>query len=110
MKKQTGKNIEKFEFSKALHDIYDFFWHEFCDIYIEETKKIHPVRNSPPQGPEGARRAGEISNGAGGNSAEILMYVLKESLKMLHPFMPFITEAIYGNMAEKNGLLMVEKW
>ncbi|MEK7169244.1 MAG: valine--tRNA ligase [Patescibacteria group bacterium] len=110
VKKQTGKNIEKFEFSKALHDIYDFFWHEFCDIYIEEAKKIHPVRNSPPQGPEGARRAGEISNGAGGNSAEILMYVLKESLKMLHPFMPFITEAIYKNMAEKNGLLMIEKW
>ena len=38
------------------------------------------------------------------------MYVLKESLKMLHPFMPFITEAIYKNMAEKNGLLMIEKW
>jgi valyl-tRNA synthetase len=85
VKKQTGKNIETFEFSKALHDLYDFFWHEFCDVYIEEAKKQEGI-------------------------GDILTYVLSESLKMLHPFMPFITETIYENMTEDKGLLMVEKW
>jgi valyl-tRNA synthetase len=91
-KKQMEKLITGFEFSPALHDIYDFFWHELCDKYIEEAKK-------------------QVSDEKlKDNTRKILAYALRESLKMLHPFMPFVTEAIYGLFPTKEGLLMTEKW
>ena len=80
--KDVSKLIDKYEFGKALHILYDFFWHDFCDIYLEESKK-----NPNP---------------------EVLARVLKESLKLLHPFMPFITEVIWQKFS--NNLLMVEPW
>jgi len=86
--KLIEKEIENFEFGKACHDLYDFFWHDFCDIYIEESKK---QTNS---------------------SKDTLFYVLANSLKLLHPFMPFITEEIYQQMPIKNRkqCIMVEEW
>ncbi len=93
IKTKTGKNIEGFEFSPALHDLYDFFWHDLCDKYIEESKK---------------QCADEKTKA---NTQKILAYALKESLKMLHPFMPFITEAVYEHLPVKNkDLLVVETW
>jgi valyl-tRNA synthetase len=92
-KGKLEKDIEGFEFSPALHDLYEFFWHEFCDKYIEESKK---------QCADEKLKA---------NTRKILAYTLKESLKMLHPFMPFITEAIYGHLPTENkDLLIVETW
>lgn len=82
--KNVSKLIDKYEFGQALHILYDFFWHEFCDKYIEESKK-----NPNP---------------------EVLLCVLRESLKMLHPFMPFITESIWQKLPETKNLLMVEDW
>ena len=82
--KQVSKLIDKYEFGRALHILYDFFWHDFCDAYIEESKK--------------------------NMNAEILAYVLKESLKLLHPFMPFITEKIWGEMPNGKNLLIIEEW
>lgn len=81
--KQVSKLIEKYDFGKALHSLYDFFWHDYCDIYLEESKK-----NPNP---------------------DVLAHVLKESLKLLHPFMPFITEVIWQKFDGEN-LLMVEIW
>jgi valyl-tRNA synthetase len=88
--KSVDDNLDDFQFGKAAHTLYDFFWHDFCDIYIEESKK---------QDNEKTR--------------EILLHVLVASLKLLHPFMPFITEEIYQNMPIKNKInncLMVEVW
>jgi len=84
-KKNVNTRIEKYEFGPALHTLYDFFWHEFCDIYIEESKKfLNP---------------------------EVLLFALSESLKLLHPFMPFITEDIWSQLPVQNKkLLMIEKW
>ena len=82
--KQVSKLIDKYDFGKALHILYDFFWHDFCDVYIEESKK--------------------------NMNAEVLAYVLKESLKLLHPFMPFITEKIWGEMPNGKNLLIIEEW
>ena len=76
-KKSAEKYLAKYEFGQALHEIYDFFWHEFCDKYLEESK-------SNP-GPETNR---------------VLTYVLEESLNLIHPFMPFITEEIGSIMKE----------
>lgn len=84
--KEVGRRIEKYEFGQALHTLYEFFWHEFCDRYIETSKSQK-------------------------NAQEILLCVLVGSLKLLHPFMPFITEEIWGRLPIKNKkLLMVEQW
>ena len=84
--KEVSDKIEKYEFGQALHKLYDFFWHDFCDIYIEKSKK----------------QASE-------NTSLILFYVLSNSLKLLHPFLPFITEEIWNSFNEKK-LLLVEDW
>ncbi|MFA4890552.1 MAG: valine--tRNA ligase [Candidatus Paceibacterota bacterium] len=88
VKKSANKNIEQYKFGHALHEIYEFFWHSFCDIYIEKVKKTNSEE-----------------------SKKILTRILRESLILLHPFMPFITEEIWSTLPEKNkNLLIVEKW
>ncbi len=85
--KLVNRDLEKFQFGQAAHKLYDFFWHDFCDKYIEESK---------------------------GQKTEnkVLFYVLLTSLKLLHPFIPFITEEIYQKLPIKNKkkCLMVEEW
>lgn len=83
--KEVDRRIEKYEFGQALHVLYDFFWHSFCDRYLEESKKsLNP---------------------------EVLAHVLFTSLKLLHPFLPFITEKIWQELPIKNkNLLMIESW
>jgi len=84
--KSVNKDLESFRFGQAAHTLYNFFWHDFCDKYIEETKKQ--------------------------DNQKILLYVLSTSLKLLHPFIPFITEEIYQKLPIKNKkrCLIVEKW
>jgi valyl-tRNA synthetase len=88
VKKTANKNIEQYKFGHALREIYDFFWHKFCDVYIEEIKKSPTKENK-----------------------KILVFILTESLKLLHPFMPFITEEIWEMLpAKKKKLLIIEQW
>jgi len=93
-KKVVEKDIENFHFGQALHKIYNFFWHDFCDIYIEKSKM--QITNSKQK----------IT------TQKILFYTLLESLKLLHPFMPFITEAIYQKIKPKKSekMLLIAKW
>jgi len=88
--KSVEKDIDNFQFGKATHTIYDFFWHDFCDTYIERTKKMKTK----------------------GKGEKVILYVLLTSLKLLHPFIPFITEEIYQKLPIKNKkkCLMVESW
>ncbi len=86
------KAIEKYEFGEAAHLIYDFIWHEFADKYIEESK------NNNDQ-----------------ETYDNLAYLLITCLKLLHPFMPFITEEIWSKLpisppAGGKNLLLVENW
>jgi len=85
----TNKNMEAFRFGKATRALYDFFWHDFCDQYIEKAKA---------QPSEEKRK--------------ILFFVLLTSLKLLHPFIPFITEDIYQKLPikDKKKCLMIEEW
>jgi len=91
--KKTGesvnKDIENYEFGSAAHTLYDFFWHDYCDQYIEEAKN---------QESEDTKR--------------VLMHVLLNSLKMLHPFIPFVTEEIYQSLPLKNRkeAIIIEDW
>ena len=92
-KRAADKLIEKYEFGQATHELYEFFWHKFCDIYIESSKIqiADPVLKKSTQ--------------------EILVFVLSGSLKLLHPFMPFITEEIWSHLPIKDKkLLLVENW
>ncbi len=95
VKKEVAENIEKYRFSQAAEIAYHYVWHEFADKIIEEKKK-------------------DIIEGdeQKGNSARHVLYVLlTESLKILHPFMPFVTEAIYTRLPHKNAeFLMIEEW
>ncbi|MBI2122250.1 MAG: class I tRNA ligase family protein [Candidatus Sungbacteria bacterium] len=92
-KKDVSKSIDKYEFGQALHALYEFYWHEFCDVYIETAKS-------------------QITNHKSQAATEnILLYVLIESLKLLHPFMPFVTEEIWSHLPLKDKkLLLVENW
>ncbi|MFH1840751.1 MAG: valine--tRNA ligase [Candidatus Shapirobacteria bacterium] len=87
--KQTVKKVtaylDKYRFDLALETIYDFFWHSFCDRYIESAK----TRRQEAQ--------------------PVLEEVLKTSLKLLHPFMPFITETIWRQFKEQQPLI-ISKW
>jgi valyl-tRNA synthetase len=87
--KSVNNDLENFRFGQALHKLYDFFWHDFCDVYIERSKKQNNTETK-----------------------EILLYVLLNSLKLLHPFLPFITEEIYQKLPikDKKKCLMIESW
>lgn len=93
--KSVDKNIENFQFGKATHILYDFFWHDFCDIYIEKSK----IQSSK-------------SKIEKENTQKIILYVLLTSLKLLHPFIPSITEEIYQTLPlkSKKRCLMIENW
>ena len=95
--KTVNKNFDNFEFGKTTHLLYDFFWHDFCDKYLEISKS--QIVNSKS---EKERK----------NTIKTLLYVLITSLKLLHPFIPFITEEIYQILPIKNKQksLMIETW
>ncbi|MBQ9513501.1 MAG: valine--tRNA ligase [Clostridia bacterium] len=92
---KTVKNVticmEKYEMGIALANLYDFVWNDFCDWYIELTKPYL-------YGDDDVRRNYTIS---------VLIYVLGEVLKLLHPFVPFITEKIYKSLPNTEGPLML---
>ena len=91
--KSMDNNLAKFYFGAAIQEIYRFFWHQFCDLYIEEAKNQIKEEKSAE------------------NTKKVLIYVLATSLKILHPCMPFITEEIYQSLPLKEKkALIIEKW
>lgn len=88
------KNLEKYEIGLAADRIEDFIWNEYCDWYIEFAK---------------IRLYGDDEDQKT-NVKKVLLYVLKNMLVLLHPFMPFITEEIYASLPNKKDLLIVEAW
>ena len=92
--KDVTINLNKYEIGLAAAKLYDFTWSEFCDWYIEMSK---PMLYS------GDKKAHS-------HAAAMLTYVLTNILKLLHPFVPFITEEIYSKYAPKGSVLMVSEW
>ena len=86
----TTKNIENYHFGQASENLYHFFWHDFCDLYIEQAKD------------------------RGEDVIPVLLTVLQTSLKLLHPFIPFVTEIVYQNLQDKfnfkKELLITSSW
>jgi valyl-tRNA synthetase len=87
-------NMDRFELGIAAGKIYDFIWDSYCDWYIELTK------------PRLYGEDGDAKLGA----QKVLLYVLIETLKLLHPFMPFITEEIWQALPHIGEALMIEKY
>ena len=92
--KEVCENMDSFELGVAAGKIYDFIWDSYCDWYIELTKP---------------RLTGE--DAAAKESAQrVLLYVLVEILKLIHPFIPFITEEIWQSLPHEGTALMLERY
>ncbi len=92
--KEVTENMEKYELGVAVSKLYDFIWEEFCDWYIEMVKPR--LYND-----------GDTTKNA---AIYTLKTVLINSLKLLHPYMPFITEEIFCNLQDKEESIMISKW
>uniref|UniRef100_A0A7C5V1Y3 Valine--tRNA ligase n=1 Tax=Caldicellulosiruptor owensensis TaxID=55205 RepID=A0A7C5V1Y3_9FIRM len=91
---EVTENLEKFEIGIAAQKLYDFIWDEFCDWYIEMSKPT-------------------LYNKEASNNKEVqyvLLTVLTDILKLLHPFMPFVTEEIYLNLPHIEESLVIATW
>ena len=94
--KDVTENMDKFELGIAVQKVYDFVWDEFCDWYVEMAKyRIYHAEEKP-----------EEANCA----LWVLKTVLGNALKLLHPFMPFITEEIYSVLVPEEESLMMSSW
>jgi len=80
---QVNRSVEQYNLHEGARHIYSFFWHEFCDWYLEMIK-LHPERSKPT-----------------------LLYVFESALRLLHPFMPFITEELWQSVPHKGESIMV---
>ncbi len=94
--KDVTENMDKFELGIAVQKVYDFIWDEFCDWYIEISKTRTFKKEENPE------------------SARVAMWTLKtvliQALKLLHPYMPFITEEIFCTLQEEEETIMLSRW
>ena len=80
---EVNRSVEQYNLHEGARHIYSFFWHEFCDWYLEMIK-LHPERSKPT-----------------------LLYVFESALRLLHPFMPFITEELWQNLPHKGESIVM---
>ena len=92
--KEVTDNLDKFELGIAVQKLYDFLWDNFCDWYIELVKP----------------RLFDKENQTGKTAQYVLTYVLSNAMKLLHPFMPFITEEIWQHLPHDGESIMISKF
>ncbi len=93
--REVTDNMENFELGIAVQKVYDFIWDEFCDWYIEMVKpRLHDTDDAASQGA----------------ALWTLKTVLLSALKLLHPFMPFVTEEIFCTLQEEEESIMISSW
>ncbi len=92
--KEVTENLERYELGIALQKVYDFVWEEFCDWYIEMVKP----------------RLWDDNNTTKAGAIWTLKTVLIQSLKLLHPYIPFVTEEIFCNLQEDEESIMISQW
>jgi valyl-tRNA synthetase len=91
--REVNKQLSVFRFDEASHALYQFFWHEFCDWYIEMAKPVLLGKHGSDDDRRLAKR--------------VLLEVLDRSLRLLHPFMPFVTEEIWLKLGGVEPSIMV---
>ena len=92
--KEVTVNLDKFELGIAVQKLYDFIWDVFCDWYIEISK----IRLN-----SGDEKAAQTAR-------DMLVYIMSNTLKLLHPFMPFITEEIWQTLPHEGESIMISEW
>ena len=92
--KEVTDNLDKFELGIAVQKLYDFIWDIFCDWYIEISK----IRLN-----SGDEKAAQTAR-------DMLVYIMSNTLKLLHPFMPFITEEIWQTLPHNGESIMISDW
>ncbi len=92
--REVTDNLDKYELGVAISKIYDFLWDTYCDWYIELTKA----------------RLYSDDEAQKNTALQVLVYVLDQTLRLLHPFMPFITEEIWQSLPHDEEALIVAKW
>ena len=91
---EVTENLEKYELGVAVAKVYDFLWDTYCDWYIELTKaRLYSDDSTQKQ-----------------TALQVLVYVLDQTLRLLHPFMPFITEEIWQSLPHVGDALIVADW
>ena len=91
---EVTENLEKYELGVAVQKVYDFIWDTYCDWYIELTKaRLYSEDFERKQ-----------------TAIQVLVYVLDQILRLLHPFMPFITEEIWQSIPHEGDALIAAKW
>ena len=91
---EVTDNLEKYELGVAIQKVYDFLWDTYCDWYIELTKaRLYSEDASQKQ-----------------TALQVLVYVLDQTLRLLHPFMPFITEEIWQSLPHDGEALICAQW
>ena len=91
--REVNENLEKFELGMAVQKVYEFIWDCYCDWYIELTK---------------ARRHSDTEDAQ--NARQVLVYVLDQILRLLHPFMPFVTEKIWQTIPHEGETVMLQSY
>ncbi|HCG76287.1 MAG: valine--tRNA ligase [bacterium (Candidatus Ratteibacteria) CG01_land_8_20_14_3_00_40_19] len=128
--KDVTNSLDSFRFNEAAHSLYEFFWHQFCDWYLETAKIELKVKSSsypsPLPLPQGERIKVRVkkeipmhSELKVQHSLTILADVLENSMKLLHPFIPFITEEVWQRLkavkseklkVKSSGSIMTSEW
>ncbi len=125
VKKSIGKKLDEYRFSHAGEEIYDYFWHDFCDVYIEASKgqlqSVIPAKAGiqkntildPRVKPEDDSVVFQDEK-VKENTKKLLIKVLFETLIMLHPFVPFVTEAVWQELRDiypkLSESIMISNW
>jgi len=108
---EVCENLDKFELGIAAAKIYDFIWDTYCDWYIELSKprlQSKGVADGKVRRENGEEREVECDDVL--NVQRVLLYVLKDFLTLLHPFMPFITEEIWQALPQSDSALMIRPY
>lgn len=90
----SAQALESWRFNDAAQTVYSYFWNDFCDWYIEATKISTKFGDDAEKD----------------RATTVLLMVLEESLRLLHPFLPFVTERIYGMLPNAKGELICQAW
>ncbi len=102
--KEVTDNMEKYELGIAVQKVYDFLWDEFCDWYIEMVKpRLYRAKNEETANEAGIKESRDAA-------VWTLQTVLIGALKLLHPYMPFITEEIFDTIQSKEESIMISDW
>ncbi|MFH1074120.1 MAG: valine--tRNA ligase [Candidatus Firestonebacteria bacterium] len=101
---EVTKNLDTYNFDKAAQGLYDFIWHEFCDWYIELAKPRMNLKNPDVQ------KSLKDKHSPRETVQFIISDILEKTLRLLHPFMPFVTEEIWQSLPHEGESIMKAEW